>query len=127
MDNFKERFFANYWGQKVLSVSNTVMTVCCGELQQDNGKYLLLTPISKITDEHAIEVANQFEATAFGIHTRATILKFSFMYGDNVNDVEIDLLADGRSIDFLRSKGYALPYQEKTVEELIEMGYLKLR
>lgn len=112
---FKERFFAQYWGQRIghylknpkgdLWVIKEDFTIKIEDF------CLLLTPLSAITDEHAIEVGK---------------IRYNDMCSVPIYELA-ELARHTEVSDFLRSKGYALPFGGKSVEQLIEMGILKLR
>jgi len=60
----KQRFFAHYWGQKVLIHNNGAGIISSGALDFinyyrniSNGVYLELTPLSLISEDDAIELA----------------------------------------------------------------------
>jgi len=115
----KQRFFAQYVGQEVyVWHTNEKDTVNDKTLFYNavNG-ILELTPLSMISDEDAIEVAKldsediRFNTPEFG--------------------KEIALLSDWKLkyfiVDYLRSKGYALPFMGLSVEQQIEYGWVKLK
>lgn len=111
--NDKARFFAQYWGQKVLysALYGGIVAVQSYYLHKDNihGRdYILLKPLSLISDEDA-------EAIGFssGESARTTFLK-------SLGALRIEA-------DYLRSKGYALPYLNYSVEDLIQMNWIKLK
>ena len=112
----KCRFFAQYWGQQVQRYeNNNYKKVVNGfiETNLQDKDYLLLKPISKITDEDAIsmyrglernyESANQF-----------------------LEDYKSIGFLEQSEVDFLRSKGYAVPFMGYSVDELVKMGWVQL-
>jgi len=109
----KSKFFAQYWGQDVLYIPRTEQTWNVFSFQDEDGKdvvsesYLLLKPLSSITDEDAIFLKHQENIDA---------VKYYERWGVNSYDT-----------DYLRSKGYALPYMGLSVEKLIEYGWVKLK
>lgn len=141
----KAKFFAQYWMQSVLryhiagvptSVDENVL-----DLSRNNLKHawLELTPPSKITDEHAIEVANMlYTALSTGKIARNEKAIISFgVDGDFLRlhetfyEVILECKRETRKtknnypvevIDFLRSKGY---YLGNVIE--IEHGWIKLK
>lgn len=145
---FKERFFAQYWWQDVGIFPNHNYR----HRIDSQGIYMVdcieLTPLSAITDEHAIEVARiggypkqtpkiydrDFEPPK-DLMNDTTLLRGK-KYVSGIMGVMMFGLSERSQpdptrasviIDFLRSKGYALPFGGKSVEQLIEMGILKLR
>jgi len=122
----KETFFYVYGKQKVL-VRNIIAEEykelrICTAFEWDgwlSTSHLLLTPLSQITDDDAIEVA--------------------LLNHNDPNDERVNMVQFGRAIasrntefrhgtaDYLRSRGYALPYMSLSVEQQIEYGWIKLR
>lgn len=150
-NNEKAAYFAQYWGQNVLicTYQNT------HNVKEVNGAYmlvnqpdehLLLTPLSAITDEDAIEVGKILfgekysngkcyspengESYYITVHIPETTINQSVeLYFDghlrNMNGYGLQNVL--QVYDYLRSKGYATPFRNYSVEQLIEMGWLKLR
>lgn len=119
----KSRFFAQYWGTKTLYVGGV------GKVEVGNGGwnlkhpdfFLQLKPLSKITDEDAKEIIR--------------IEKFIGVFEDIIiEDTFLELLIDIKKgicnrfsvIDYLRSKGYAVPFMEYSVDDLISFGWVQL-
>ncbi len=116
----KSRFFAQYWGQKVMKKNIEGLENFYSEpdgfirsMTKDSPLFLELKPLSKITDEDAIsmyrglernyESANQF-----------------------LEDYKSIGFLEQSEVDFLRSKGYAVPYMEYSVDDLISFGWVRL-
>ena len=111
----KAKFFAQYWRQDLLcrvifgkNKNEIIMhnTPCSNlKLGEIIDSYLELKPLSHISDEDAIKLgftnARDFLAVADIYH----------IY----------------HVDYLRSKGYALPYMYLSVEDLVEYGWVKLK
>lgn len=97
--------------------------------------YLELTPLSDITDEDAIEVANIMDVDPVLL----TKDEFHLRFGKEGDCIGIwfdgEILIDGEQCplfilqvyDFLRSRGYLLPFRNYTTAQLIEMGWVKLK
>ena|SRR5690606_30921608 len=138
----KPKFFALYWGQKVLRCKTFNATTGNGlsglmnvdvnsETIKENW-FLELTPLSQISDEDAIEVYK----IILGEDTSSTKDDMIF-YGkgfcreydtDNENLEFSQTYWEIRNvIDFLRSRGYALPWMWISVETLVEWGWVKLK
>lgn len=105
----KAKFFAQYWGQKLLAV-----TVNENDFRQKigntyMGKYHVemchveLKDIDNITDEHAV------------------MLGF-----ENASDFFIDG-STYAMIDDLRLLGYAVDWSDLSVDEMIDFGWIKLK
>ena len=139
----KAKFFAQYFKQRVLITSlspdvNSVTELCLNNPLED--EYLELKSLSQISDEDAIELMR---------------LKIDSKGGDSNNlSIEIeDKTLDGYTFivkrknwgsertgfvfnghtnplsfyDYLRSKGYALPYMGLSVKDLVEYGWVKIK
>lgn len=131
--NDKQAFFALYIDQQVYrnDVDKTGYVLdhwCLYSTPLENG-YLELTSLSDITDEHAIEVAKLiFSNTAF--HTsehgkryiRQMITSELEYHGQYWSFSKV-----ASTLDYLRSQGYLLPFRGYTTDQLIDMGWVKLR
>lgn len=115
------KFHAQYHGQKLIMVDvngdeyETTIGFGDGMLlpSSTKSKYIELRPLSAITDEDAIEV---------GLSGKQHFKQFYAAYGE-VRALSILY----NEIDFLRSRGYALPWMNLSVDELIAAGWVKLR
>jgi hypothetical protein len=84
-----------------------------------------LKPLSKITDEDAFNLTKlcwskywKHHTVENGKHIVSVILnKYDDIYESN--HIQI-------AIDYLRSKGYALPFLNYSVEDLVSFGWVKL-
>jgi len=135
----KARFFVQYWGVKALNIGGVGLAVVGngGWNLKHPDFFLELTPLSDITDEDAIEVYCS-NLIGFPKH-QANLIKKDFSNGilsvqishKNYNHlVEIFLDAnyfDLRRADYLRSKGYALPYMDLSIDDLIDYGWIKIK
>lgn len=95
---------------------------------------LLLNPLSAISDEDAIEVAKMFDGKEIkygaGYATLNESANVLLWYDGEIitpGDVCQNSLQLLSSYDFLRSKGYALPFMQYSVEQLVQMGWVKLK
>ena len=129
----REKLFAQYWGQKVLTFNDeyesTDAYLVDGSIDED--VKLLLTPLKLISDEDAIEVTEmcgvgQLSNTKKDL-TRIgrEIVLFPYLEGKSIRTVRQDIWL--QVSDFLRSKGYALPYLGVSVEQQIDYGWIKLK
>lgn len=148
----KAKFFAQYWLQEVLC--SDIFHYKNKKMNGNNipsDHYLELKPLSQISDDDAINVAKLVSPMLFegrgknGGHyiDKSEIWWYSVKHDGKILMVDIDL--DGyvfeydevdeykrpsRSLigtDYLRSKGYALPYMDLSVEDLIDYGWVKLK
>ncbi len=167
----KSRIFAQYLGinfstsidgcngpYKLFSVSNENDSVRLNrepyhpflkEGYSVNDCTLLIKPISKISDEDAIEVGKiELGADVLLIRKEKTHLNDNciIVFGEGTGEVNIGESweksyydncqdkYDGHEIhdlnirvyQYLQSKGYALPYMEYSVDDLVELGVYKL-
>lgn len=131
----KARFFALYYGQKVLksTVTDNANIDYFENLLHERGfqyNYLELTPLSSITDEDCIDVyqiARKYKRWMYSKDT-AQIAKGSEIVQDIINSgTHWTPKQLSETIDYLRSKGYALPFMGLSVETMIEYGWIKLK
>lgn len=148
----KARFFAQYWGQTFINGINghsvlsfiDINDISLGRIEAA----ILLKPLSSITDEDAIEVAIMLRPMSFEMHPRGwhierTEREIEITHNQSIYEFDIDFMGsigvdNGQSweymgnteylnaYDFLRSKGYALPFIGLSVEEMVQAGWLKL-
>lgn len=131
----KSKFFAKYWGQKVLIFAPDVSKTKTGEWGLllkfiDFNSYLELKPLSSISDEDAIEVAKFLGwDLSEAIKARALIITLYCVGGGDslktqlIND--FNLIASG--VDKIRALGYAYEFQGLSVEDQIEYRWIKLK
>lgn len=141
--DIKKRIFALYWGQTVLhipddeieSMENTPLTINDSFMGLNKGielGYLLLNPLSSINDEDAIECAILYKYNIRGGVDTASQSELFRAGKELIDDITLNRRV-GKSAniiivsDFLRSSGYALPYLNWTVDELVEAGAFKLK
>ena len=120
----KTRFFAQYWGQKYILDNGTLYwTVNHRAFPVDETACLELKTLSKINDEDAmtairiVKVYVRKDGAYVTEHVPIENIKKSFL---DVPVWRLDLA------DFLRSKGYALPFMEYSIEDLINKGWIRL-
>lgn len=132
----KYSFFAQYWNvesHKMIAKPN-LYKVGRNGLFVGEFDYLVLKPLSSITDEDLRDIANIF-------------FNYNSCAYSEYNDYLEDLLNEGKSIlksidegrmpcdlnrysnflDLMRSKGYALPWMGLSIEKQIEYGWIKLK
>ena len=84
--------------------------------------YLELTPLSAITDEHAkwiIEKENFIGLFEDVVLSEDFLNYLIGIKNGKCNKYEV--------IDYIRKKGYALPFEDISVDEQIEFGWIKLK
>ena len=122
----KAKFFAQYWGQHVLYFSSDFLrkidNLTLNSIENDD--FLELKPLSQISDkdlEKCLKILGQRldlesfrESFIEGLSNRDFYAQFY-----PVRAIEIG--------DYLRSKGYALPWMDLSVEDLVKYGWIKLK
>lgn len=136
----KCRFFAQYWGQPVQRYENNdYIKVVNGfiETSLQDKDYLLLKPLSKITNEEAIEVAKIYQSNIRGLSllgiagvSKQEILRAGLEFCKRIDGNYWNNFANVfqmlSAFDYLRSKGYALPFMGYSVEDLVSFGWVQL-
>ena len=110
----KAKFFNQYRGQMVFKLMGLLHTYRYPSERLEKYDYVELKPLSSITDEDAINV--EFEGGS------SHFIKVLESYGHEFND----LILKHNQIDYLRSKGYALPWMGISVEQMVSAGWIKL-
>lgn len=150
----KAKFFAHYLNQQVfyqdrignivsfyLSCGNFTKQVWIVSLEDENFEknelscnaninecQLILKPLSQISDEDAIHglklIISSRNSSAFDYCKSQ-----NYSIEQMVNYFNRHLVYDFKLIltDYLRSKGYVLPYMDLSVEDLVEYGWVKLK
>ncbi len=126
----KARFFALYWGQRLVSwKENTgkLKLVNSGYINESS-TFLELTPLSQITDEDAEYCIGSAE-----YYLRRNDEK-SVNFGMSPSGMFINTLIGHNSYfigkqeaDYLRLKGYAVRWLDLSVKQLVEYGWIKLK
>jgi len=139
----KERFFANYWKQQVLTFNDEYESTDTYLLDGSIDDYtkLLLKPLSSITDEDAIEVAKLLNISSYFIdgfknrniglisfHKDSDYIVFYESFYRKVIDGEItDNNYPFIFSDYMRQNGYAIEWHLLSVEQQIEYNWIKLK
>ena len=113
----KSRFFAQYWGQDVCQTKGGRYKVDedCFPLWEKS--YLELKPLSKITDEDACKISyRNSNDEIIGHYTAKSLIKNIDCIGFYTNE----------EIDSLRRLGYAVPFMEYSVDDLVLFGWVQL-
>lgn len=110
----KEKFFAQYWGQDIIHHDDIQYTGYYNSVDEQHmydsgvdGYCLVLKPLSLISDE---------DANVLGFLCKEIFLNYNNRTG----------ILSTFQTDYLRSKGYALPWVGLSVEEMVESGWIKL-
>ena len=124
----KERYFGAHWGCDYSYKNYSDYKVDKGAFPINETDYLHLTPLQMISDEDLSKVGEiyfetynytKFENTKLGNEFIESYINEDFEFGASIRIIH--------AIDFLRSRGYALPFHDLEVDELIEYGWLKLK
>lgn len=110
----KSRFFAQYWGTKTLYIEGKGLV----EIGQGGWNlkhpdfFLQLKSIADLSKMHSLQVSQIMGAN----HNVTDPLRYTSI--SNENSI--------KTIDFLRSKGYAIPFMEYSVDDLVSFGWVQL-
>ena len=104
--SLKIQIYALYFGQDVLFKHRQTWNIAEDFLEHIKDSYLELKPISMISDEEAIALKHQDAKGA---------LEYYNKWQPNAYDS-----------DYLRSKGYATAYYKFSIEDLMNLGIIKL-
>ncbi len=127
-----ERIFALYWGQDIAiregndspDTTNFVLSEAADFYKYAEDYKLQVSPLSAITDEDKIKVA----IINYKLKSDNEI-KLSLCIGNRIIEAALPFL-DRLPLaiaQYLYSKGYALPYGDYTVEDLVELGVYELK
>ena len=111
----KCRFFAQYWGTKTMYVGGVGLVEVgkVGWNLKHPDFFLQLKPLSKITDEDAISMYRGLERN----------YESSNQFLEDYKSIGF---LEQSEVDFLRSKGYAVPYMEYSVDDLVKFDWVRL-
>jgi hypothetical protein len=120
----KCRFFAQYWGTKTMYVGGVgLVEIGTGGWNLKHPDFFLeLKPTKRLTDNEAIElgkILNIKDDEVIGI-----LISDEFI--NTINNVKNGGVINLHAIDYLRSKGYAIPFMEYSVKKLVELGWVRL-
>lgn len=119
----KAKFFAHHWGQRVLYYTGCtgLMQVSAAGLKKSAVKFswLVLKDLSLITNEDALKVCFLNHLPVDTLNKQQIRQIVVLINSNNWNNYN--------TYDYLRSKGYALPWMGLPVEQLTEYGWVKLK
>lgn len=138
----KAKFFALYWGQDVFRIKDGIDNPGKHIISNNYVDHLVLKNLSDITDKDAIEVfkiiggekinPDNYEENSKGFFNQNDSDQYIIFEKEGVefwvDDFQLskDHNKTLRLFDYLRLKGYALPYNGLSVEDQIEYGWIKL-
>lgn len=130
----KAKFFAQYWGQEIVKWnfsagghSSMKLTVDDIRLNAPNESdfFLELTLLSQITDEDALFIGGLID---LGYFDKKDIIELTKgCINSAIKGSSANIICWVNIFDYLRSKGYALPWMDLSVEDLVEYGWIKLK
>lgn len=129
----KAKFFAQYFGQKVIFNKFTPkLPFIITDINDNNvnGEILELTSISNMGGVLVTEIGILIDFFPYPTTGRIINDELVQELRDELSyklewEVSFELCA--QVIDLIRSKGYALPYMGLSVETLVEYGWVKLK
>jgi hypothetical protein len=121
----KLKFFSQYWEQDVLSLNEhaTMFLDAYTILSIKESDSLLLSPLSETTDEDVIQIM-KWKLSEPHIEKRPNFEQLIRYTRKCI--VEESYAENRHCADFLRSKGYALPFMGLSVEEMVKAGWITL-
>lgn len=127
----KAKFFTQYWWQKVFVIKSEEPPYNNWRSEDLEKAYVLLKPLESITDEEFIKSLSIL-GKSFDINSDKDLiedLKDSFVEGFKNKEFYGTFYPYRvmELIDYLRSKGYALPWMGLSVEKLVEYNWIKLK
>ena len=139
----KAKFFAQYWGQHVLYFSSDFLrkidNLTLDSIENDD--YLELKPLSQISDEDVIQgimitynktyedLGEILEVEHYDTFSNITTTRAgeNLKISRSIHHWNGNRKIGSMECEYLRSKGYALPYMDLSVEDLVEYGWVKLK
>jgi len=133
----KAKFFAQYFGQEVAKCNTGPSNICHIQhytLGMGNPQrfHLELRPLSSITDEELLAAIQILDSN--NEFTELGSLQIGREIIQIVGDINVEVARNDihpqyifHFADFLRSKGYALPWMGLSLEKQIEYGWIKLK
>lgn len=127
----KARFFAQYFGQYVLKINPDASKYALNEVGITSLKnewledaILELTPLSQITDKHAIEVSRILDSN----FRQPLDDKYKDFHASRGKSHVLPVRPCRSDVaDYLRSNSYALDWNGIPVTELINRGWMKYK
>ena len=139
----KAKFFSQYFSQHVLYFSSAFLrkidNLTLDSIENDD--FLELKPLSQISDEDVIqgiiylyniacdELGDILEIEHYDTFSSITAIGkgCNFKTTRSIHHWNDTKKISSVEADYFRSKGYALPYMDLSVEDLIEYGWVKLK
>ena len=126
----KGRFFVQYWGVKCMYVGGVgLVEIGTGGWNLKHPDFFLeLKPLSKLSDDDAIEYFDILWHENHHSKSKEFKIEYGKDWANSILAERFGLIPSNvlHGIDFLRSKGYAIPFMEYSVEKLVELGWVRL-
>ena len=143
----KAKFFAQYWGQKIICFPHNKNPIRYDNPNKllagtfERNAYLELKPLSQISDEDVIQcITYLYNITREALGEILEIKHYdtfssitaigkgcNFKTTRSIHHWNGTKKISSVEADYFRSKGYALPYMDLSVEDLIDYGWVKLK
>ncbi len=117
------RFFAQYWGVNVLYVGGVGLQKVGegGWNLKHPSLFLKLKETKSLKDAEVKEIASILKINDEDVI--AVIISTEFM--DAITNLKENSTSSIHLTDYLRSKGYAIPFMNYSVQKLVDMGWVK--
>ena len=125
----KEKFFVQYWGQKILKITSSKFEEVGSQWNLKHPSFkLLLRPLSALSDNHAIEYFDILWHESHKSKSKEFKIEYGKEWANNLLSERFGLIPSNilNGIDYLRSKGYTLPFMQYSVEDLVNLGWIEL-
>ena len=127
----KKAFFAHYYNQSIVTDGSQRFGYSVSDFFEgifDESKaYLELTSLSQISEEDMISIGFDIQAPFEDVNIKFYFERFDTHWHLYYNGISADGYLLLEDYDFLRSKGYALPYMGITIEEMVDAKWIKLK
>jgi len=129
----KKRFFALYWGQRYQINNKGVFKINEKAFPlSDSEEKILLRHLKDIEKDDLIFICTNTEREITEIkllnifeNKSVTYLEVKIFFQNGWTEFDFPV-EKAKTIDYLRSKGYALPFMEYSVDDLISFGWVKI-
>lgn len=126
----KAKFFALYWGQLIGLGLNGQLDINKSKFKAQSAftECIELKPLSSISDEDAIEYFDILWYENHKSKSKEFKIDLGKDWANSILSQRMGLISSNLiyGYDYLRSKGYALPWMGLSVEEMVEAGWIKL-
>ena len=119
----KQRFFDAYSGQKIFRYSwnEELYTNRCLDQEKLHKYTAELKPLSEISDDDIEDLMDYFNIKMVSFLKEDVILAIKSQFLEAQNRIPY------KYADYLRSRGYLLPFMDLTIEQILEYGWAVLK